>query len=103
MMVSPNIGWANAIPDANGDVSFHVNGEELCFQGSAYHDHVSLLSYFKYSLLMISVELGSSAISKRSRTRALGPWPSWEILHCMVYGRISHRYGIWYRIRCGRR
>ena len=40
MMVAPNIGWSNAIPDAVGDVDFHVNGEKYSFQGSAYHDHV---------------------------------------------------------------
>jgi hypothetical protein len=40
MMVAPNIGWSNAIPDAVGDVDFHVNGEKYAFQGNAYHDHV---------------------------------------------------------------
>ncbi|KAK9364411.1 hypothetical protein V1509DRAFT_66792 [Lipomyces kononenkoae] len=39
MMVAPNIGWSNAIPDAVGDVDFHVNGEKYSFQGNAYHDH----------------------------------------------------------------
>lgn len=39
MMVAPNIGWSNAIPDAVGDVEFQVNGEKLCFQGVGYHDH----------------------------------------------------------------
>lgn len=40
MMVAPNIGWSNAIPDAVGNVEFQVNGDKLCFQGVGYHDHV---------------------------------------------------------------
>jgi hypothetical protein len=44
MMVAPNIGWSNAIPDSAGDVDFSVNGEKFNFQGSAYHDHVSSLN-----------------------------------------------------------
>ncbi|KAH8775088.1 hypothetical protein BGZ57DRAFT_762719 [Hyaloscypha finlandica] len=39
MMVAPNIGWSNAIPDAAGEVDFEVNGEKFQFNGSAYHDH----------------------------------------------------------------
>jgi hypothetical protein len=76
MMVAPNIGWSNAIPDAVGDVDFHVNGEKYSFQGVAYHDHVNLsCRFFFSSLLTIVSELGSSAIPKQRRTGALGSWP----------------------------
>ncbi len=51
MMVTPNIGWSNAVHDAVGDVDFFVQGEKYSFQGSAYHDHVSSLFSLLISLL----------------------------------------------------
>ncbi|KAF7362587.1 hypothetical protein MVEN_00607400 [Mycena venus] len=36
--VGPHIGWANAIPDANSAVNLHIDGTNLAFKGSGYHD-----------------------------------------------------------------
>ncbi|KAJ6561271.1 hypothetical protein B0H10DRAFT_1966618 [Mycena sp. CBHHK59/15] len=36
--VGPNIGWANAIPDAVSAVHLTVNGTKLAFTGAGYHD-----------------------------------------------------------------
>ncbi|KAH9207554.1 hypothetical protein DL95DRAFT_482702 [Leptodontidium sp. 2 PMI_412] len=36
--VSPHIGWANAIPDANATADFTVSGRKLQFDGYGYHD-----------------------------------------------------------------
>ncbi|RFU32394.1 hypothetical protein B7463_g3899, partial [Scytalidium lignicola] len=38
MHVGPNVGWANAVPDAVGDVNFVIHGTRLAFTGVAYHD-----------------------------------------------------------------
>lgn len=42
MMVGPNIGWANAIPDAIGIVDVTINGSSLAFTGVGYHDKVKI-------------------------------------------------------------
>ncbi|EXJ70151.1 uncharacterized protein A1O5_06219 [Cladophialophora psammophila CBS 110553] len=34
----PNIGWANAIPDAVGTVDLNLGGEHVSFTGTGYHD-----------------------------------------------------------------
>lgn len=49
MMVAPNIGWSNAMPDADGDVDFTILGTRLKFNGVAYHDKV----FFKMSVIEI--------------------------------------------------
>ncbi|KAJ7207711.1 hypothetical protein B0H12DRAFT_1206012 [Mycena haematopus] len=36
--VGPNVGWANAIPDAASAVNLIVGGTRLGFSGSGYHD-----------------------------------------------------------------
>lgn len=36
--VSPNIGWANAVPDANALADFTINGTPIQFTGPGYHD-----------------------------------------------------------------
>lgn len=36
--MSPHIGWANAIPDANATADFTVSGKKLQFDGYGYHD-----------------------------------------------------------------
>lgn len=38
MEVMPGVGWANAIPDADAEVAYIVNGTEINFQGVGYHD-----------------------------------------------------------------
>ncbi|KAF4624892.1 hypothetical protein G7Y89_g13276 [Cudoniella acicularis] len=38
MMVAPQIGWANAVPDAVGSVDMVIFGSEFKFTGVAYHD-----------------------------------------------------------------
>ncbi|KAJ6486022.1 hypothetical protein DFH09DRAFT_1054425 [Mycena vulgaris] len=38
MEVGPNIGWANALPDAAATVDLMVGGERLAFKGAGYHD-----------------------------------------------------------------
>jgi hypothetical protein len=43
--VSPNIGWANAIPDANAVANFAIGGASLEFTGVGYHDKVSTFQY----------------------------------------------------------
>lgn len=42
MEVGPNIGWSNAIPDAEGEIDFTIDGSKLSFTGVAYHDQVFL-------------------------------------------------------------
>jgi hypothetical protein len=37
-LVSPNIGWSNAIPDSHATVDMSLNGTSLTFRGSGYHD-----------------------------------------------------------------
>lgn len=39
-LVAPNLGWAAAIPDADGTVNLTVYGTPVQFQGPAYHDKV---------------------------------------------------------------
>jgi hypothetical protein len=41
LLVAPNIGWNNAIPDADAYVDLTILGSKLKFDGSAYHDKVS--------------------------------------------------------------
>ncbi|KAH6985119.1 hypothetical protein EDB80DRAFT_822716 [Ilyonectria destructans] len=36
--VVPNIGWANAQPDATAAADFVIDGTKLCFTGNGYHD-----------------------------------------------------------------
>ncbi|KAE9365283.1 hypothetical protein N431DRAFT_387394 [Stipitochalara longipes BDJ] len=38
IMVTPEIGWANAVPDAVADVDFTLGGTKLAFEGVGYHD-----------------------------------------------------------------
>lgn len=38
--LAPGLGWANAVPDADGQVNLVLNGEPLQFAGSGYHDKV---------------------------------------------------------------
>lgn len=35
------VGWANAIPDSVAEVYFNINGTEVQFTGSGYHDSKS--------------------------------------------------------------
>ncbi|KAK5752023.1 hypothetical protein LTS12_017873 [Elasticomyces elasticus] len=37
-LIIPNVGWANAIPDALTSVDFTINGSSLQFSGAGYHD-----------------------------------------------------------------
>lgn len=48
--VSPNVGWANAMPDADAVVNFTIGGRALQFNGVGYHDKVSLNSTFILAL-----------------------------------------------------
>lgn len=41
-----NVGWANAVPDANATVDFNVSGSPLQFTGLGYHDQNWGLSPF---------------------------------------------------------
>ncbi|KAH7146144.1 hypothetical protein EDB81DRAFT_934016 [Dactylonectria macrodidyma] len=36
--IVPNVGWANAVPDAEAKVELKVRGEAISFEGSGYHD-----------------------------------------------------------------
>jgi len=40
IMVAPEIGWANAVPDAVADIDFTLGGVKLAFKGVGYHDKV---------------------------------------------------------------
>ncbi|KFY13988.1 hypothetical protein V491_06190 [Pseudogymnoascus sp. VKM F-3775] len=40
--VSPNVGWANAMPDADAVADFTVLGRPLKFTGIGYHDKASI-------------------------------------------------------------
>ena len=44
MEILPGVGWANAIPDANTEVSLTINGTAVRFTGSGYHDSRYLLT-----------------------------------------------------------
>ena len=41
MMVAPEIGWANAVPDGDADVDFTIAGVKVAFKGVGYHDKVN--------------------------------------------------------------
>jgi hypothetical protein len=38
MALMPQLGWSNAIPDAEAEVDFMVNGTRVKFNGVGYHD-----------------------------------------------------------------
>ncbi|PLB47357.1 hypothetical protein P170DRAFT_478209 [Aspergillus steynii IBT 23096] len=38
LLVSPHVGWANAMPDADAVASFTIKGEDIQFTGVGYHD-----------------------------------------------------------------
>lgn len=40
---SPGVGWAGAVPDAKATVNLKVNGTDVSFEGTGYHDLVSLI------------------------------------------------------------
>jgi hypothetical protein len=40
MMVAPEIGWANAVPDGIADVDFTLSGTKVAWKGVGYHDKV---------------------------------------------------------------
>ena len=44
MVSSPKIGWSNAVPDADAEIDFEIQGSPLAFTGVGYHDHVAFLS-----------------------------------------------------------
>jgi hypothetical protein len=48
MMVAPEIGWANAVPDGIADVDFTLSGTKVAWKGVGYHDKVyySIRRYF---------------------------------------------------------
>jgi hypothetical protein len=93
MMVAPNVGWSNAIPDAAGEVDFEVNGEKFQFNGSAYHDHVSLLTPSApfVNWLTFVLELGSPPIPGCCHLRALGPWPLGKLFDSLVHDLFCSR------------
>lgn len=85
MMVAPDIGWSNAIPDSAGDVDFSVNGEKFNFQGSGYHDHVSFLNCLSLRTLNNSQPQNwGSAFPRQHCTRTLGKRSSGRLLNRMV-------------------
>jgi len=38
LLVSPHLGWANAIPDATATVNFVLNDQQITYTGRGYHD-----------------------------------------------------------------
>ncbi|KAJ4490640.1 hypothetical protein J3R30DRAFT_3694346 [Lentinula aciculospora] len=38
MQLLPNVGWANAVPDSRATVQLEINGQNVSFTGSGYHD-----------------------------------------------------------------
>ncbi|KAF5364721.1 hypothetical protein D9757_012491 [Collybiopsis confluens] len=38
MAVMPSVGWANAVPDSQATVQLEINGQNITFTGSGYHD-----------------------------------------------------------------
>ncbi len=40
MMVAPQIGWSNAVPDGVADVDLALGGTKIAFRGVGYHDKV---------------------------------------------------------------
>lgn len=48
MMVAPEIGWSNIIPDAEGIVNFTILDSKLEFEGIAYHDKVLPLPFMSH-------------------------------------------------------
>lgn len=47
--VSPNIGWANALPDANATADFRIGDKSIKFSGPGYHDKVNKHTPFRPS------------------------------------------------------
>jgi hypothetical protein len=41
MEILPQVGWANAIPDAIADVDLTLDGTPIKFTGVGYHDSTS--------------------------------------------------------------
>ena len=61
--VSPHIGWANAIPDADAVANFTILGRPLQFKGPGYHDkvrfpHRSYVHSATKTPRLIQIELG---------------------------------------------
>ena len=73
--IGPNIGWANAVPDAISTVDLLVSGSNVTYTGVGYHDKVrqdiiASLSYnsafsFFLPLTFMWPELGNSSIPHR--------------------------------------
>ncbi|KAJ3810481.1 hypothetical protein EV368DRAFT_73417 [Lentinula lateritia] len=38
MQLMPNVGWANAVPDSQATIQLEINGQNVSFTGSGYHD-----------------------------------------------------------------
>lgn len=75
--MSPNVGWANAVPDANAVANFTIGGEKLQLTGVGYHDKVGIFHPINFSnietyystLVRLAnkghgIELGCSAIRR---------------------------------------
>ncbi|EXK75774.1 hypothetical protein FOQG_19461 [Fusarium oxysporum f. sp. raphani 54005] len=43
--VVPGVGWANAMPDAEGEVEFDIGDYHMSFTGYGYHDKVSKVHF----------------------------------------------------------
>ncbi len=50
MNLGDNVGWSNAIPDADGIVDFRVGDMKVAFEGVGYHDKVVLHGYSRLKL-----------------------------------------------------
>lgn len=93
--VSPEIGWANAMPDANATVNMVIQGRTLNFTGVGYHDkvrmhfyhssgiHISTSTKTKQLTLRI-IELEPTTICSKCRQLVLGTRPFRAILCCLV-------------------
>lgn len=95
MMVAPEIGWANAVPDAVADVDFTLGGTKVAFKGVGYHDKVNTPSDFTSCNTDPRSELERSTVHQQCRELVLGPWPAGSLFHRLV----RHSRNRWHGIR----
>lgn len=87
MAVAPNILWNNAIPDADSEIDFTVNGDRFAFEGVGYHDHVCFLDPIYLEIPLISIRTGVYNHSKTSSLLRSGDMAVWVITQS--YGLMS--------------
>jgi hypothetical protein len=84
MMVAPEIGWANAVPDGIADVDFTLAGTKVAWKGVGYHDKVYNSLEITFCIANSSAELEQSTVHQQHCELVLGPRPSRIIFNRLV-------------------